>query len=93
MECKLYYPQNEELIVLTYDKRWEKKIEYIEKRYSSLMGSYVVFCHLFDANDRETINIYHDDEKILDAIIQDAVDENYIDLSKYYPYDQLDLDV
>ena len=45
-------------------KRWEKKIEYIEKRYSSFMESYVVICHLFDASDRETINIYHDDEKI-----------------------------
>jgi len=87
MECKMYYPKNEGPIILTYDKKWDKKIEYIEKSYSSFMGSYVVFCHLSDANDRETINIYHDDEKILDAIIQNAVDENYIDLSKYYPYD------
>ncbi|MEG0249389.1 MAG: hypothetical protein RR561_01480 [Peptostreptococcus sp.] len=92
MECKLYYPQNEELIVLTYYKKWEKKIKYIEKSYSSFMGSYVVFFHLFDASDRETINIYHDDEKILDSIIREAVYENYIDLSKYYQYDQLDLD-
>lgn len=92
MECKLYYPQNEELIVLTYNKKWERKIKYIEKSYSSFMGSYVVFCHLFDVKDRDTINIYHDDEEILDAIIRDAINENYIDLSKYYQYDQLDLD-
>lgn len=93
LECKLYYPQNEELIVLIFDKRWEKKIEYIEKSYSSFMESYVVICHLFDVSDRETINIYHDDEKILDSIIREVVYENYIDLSKYYQYDQLGLDI
>ena len=34
-----------------------------------------------------------DDEKILDSIIREAVYENYIDLSKYYQYDQLGLDI
>jgi hypothetical protein len=92
MECNLYYPKNEELITLTYNKNWEKKIKYIEKRYSSFMSSHVVFCYPLDVNDKDIIRLYHDDEKIIDSIIQNAINENYVDLSDFYSHDELDVD-
>ncbi len=84
MERKLYYPQNGELIILTYANSWVKEIKYVEKSYSSFMGSYVVFCFKLEGDKEKPISLYHDDEKIIDMIIESAIINNYIDLANYY---------
>jgi hypothetical protein len=87
MERKLYYPQNGELIILTYANSWVKEIKYVEKSYSSFMGSYVVFCIKLEGDKEKPISLYHDDEKIIDMIIESAIINNYIDLANYYSRD------
>ena len=87
MVCKLYYPQNGKSIILTYDNSWVKEIKYVEKSYSSFMGSYVVFCFKLEGDKEKPISLYHDDEKIIDMIIESAIINNYIDLANYYSRD------
>lgn len=91
MECKSYFSKKTNFITLLYNNTRVKKIEYIHKTFSSLMGSYVIFCYpvLEDGqtNDEQafrTINLYHDDEYTLDQIIQEAVNTGYINLGRYY---------
>ena len=91
MERNSYYPQNGKLIILTYDNSWVKEIKYVEKRYSSFMGSYVVFCFQFEGKNEKPIRLYHDDEKILDMMIKDAINNNYVDLANYYSYDECNI--
>ncbi|MBP1920419.1 hypothetical protein [Youngiibacter multivorans] len=92
MECRAYYPKGKSVILLRYANNLIIEIEYMLKTYSSLNGSYVVFCYPssmdFD-NDKtkqalNTVNLYHDDEKVLDSIICDALTMSYVDLQKYY---------
>ena len=91
MECKLYYPQNGKSIILTYDNSWVKEIKYVEKSYSSFMGSYVVFCFKLEGDKEKPISLYHDDEKIIDMIIESAIINNYIDLANYYSRDEFSI--
>lgn len=43
-------------------------------------------------NNEDTIRLYHDDEKIIDSIIENAINENYVDLSNYYLHDEFSID-
>lgn len=91
MECKLYYPQNGKSIILTYDNSWVKEIKYVEKSYSSFMDSYAVFCFKLEGEMKNPIRLYHDDEKIIDMIIESAIINNYIDLADYYSHDEFSI--
>lgn len=54
------------------------------------MDSYVVFCYEIDLIEKGPIKLYLDDERVIDTIIQEAINNNYIDLSNYYPQDAMD---
>ena len=68
-----------------------KQIKYVEKSYSSFMGSYVVFCFKLEGDKEKPISLYHDDEKIIDMIIESAIINNYIDLANYYSRDEFSI--
>ena len=42
-------------------------------------------------NKEKPISLYHDDEKIIDMIIESAIINNYIDLADYYSHDEFSI--
>jgi len=88
MECGAYYAKDKRVIRLYKSDGWQKEIKYIVKSYSSMMLSYALFCYPVAETEEEEvrgcINLYHDDEKVLDDILRDAVEHSRVDLDKYY---------
>jgi hypothetical protein len=92
LECRAYYPKENSKTLLKDANDQTIEIEYMVKSYSSLMGSYAVYCYTRGKdldNDKvkqslNTVNLYHQDEKVLDSIICDAMTRSYVDLEKYY---------
>lgn len=88
MECGVYYAKDNKKIILHRSNGWTKEIKYIAKSYSSCMLSYVLFCYPFAENEDEEVkgcvNLYHDDEKILDEILQKAIEQCDVNLDLYY---------
>lgn len=88
MECGTYYAQNQKTIVLHKKDGWKKEIRYIVKTYSSMMLSYVLYCYPVADTEQEEVkgcvNLYHDDETVLDKILEHAIEQADIDLDLYY---------
>ena len=88
MECGTYYAQDQKIITFHKKDGWKKEIRYIVKTYSSLMLSYVLYCYPVAETEQEEvkgcINLYHDDEKVLDEILKSAIQDAYVDLNIYY---------
>lgn len=88
MECGAYYAKDNQLIILHRDNGWRKEIKYIVKSYSSLMLSYVLFCYPEAETEedevRGCVNLYHDDEQVLDTILKNAIEDADVNLDLYY---------
>ena len=91
MKCGSYCAKGNKNIVLHKSDGWETEIRYIAKSYSSLMLCFVLFCCPVAETEEEEIkgciNLYHEDEKAIDAMLKDAIDNAYVDLDLYYDED------
>lgn len=88
MECGAYYAKDNGLTILHKGNGWRKEIKYIVKSYSSLMLSYVLFCYpnaeTVEEEVKGCVNLYHDDEQVLDTILKSAIEDADVNLDLYY---------
>lgn len=88
MECGTYEAKDNRRIVLHKASGWRKEIKYIVKSYSSMMLSYVLFCYPYAETEEEEVrgcvNLYHDDEAVIDAILTSAIETGDVNLDLFY---------
>ncbi|QSX09522.1 hypothetical protein J0B03_05520 [Alkalibacter rhizosphaerae] len=91
LECKRYYAKGKDSIHLSFKDEWKIEIEFLEKSYSSLMESFVIFCYPVVADPiiqaQKTINIYHDEEAMIDGIISRTITSYNLDLADWFGKD------
>lgn len=85
MEEKYYHKTNSK-IVITFKGNWYKEIEWIKKGYSSLFNAHAIY---FFTSEKKlaVIKVYHDDEEIIDEMLNRAITEDVLDFSEYYDED------
>lgn len=84
MDCGNYYADNGKPIIMYRNGKNFAEIDYIHKTYSSVGLSYVLFCYKCNRkNEADCINIYDDNERNLDELINIAISTNMLVVDKY----------
>lgn len=79
-------------IVVTFNGDWYKKYDTVRLSFSSFMECYVLFYEC-DNESNENLRVYentYDQEDFLTEILKESIENEYIDLAKYFNEDETD---
>lgn len=86
-----YHDMSDKMFIVSFSNQWKVKVGCVEKRYSSWMESFALFCYPKKYTDIEDINSsitqpikIYEDEAAIDKIIRDLLNDLIVDLSEYF---------
>ena len=92
LELGIYFHDiSDKMFIVSFSSQWKVKVGCVEKRYSSWMESFALFCYPKKYTDIEDINSsnaqpikIYEDEAIIDKIIRNLLNDEIVDLSEYF---------
>ena len=86
-----FHDRSDKMFNISFSSQWKVDVGCVEKRYSSWMESFALFCYPKKYLYKEDINSsitqpikIYEDEAVIDKIIRDLLNDVIVDLSEYF---------